>query len=89
VVEFAIGVFGQLWMVSTYAGVQMAVPPEMRGRVMGLVFMLVMFAPLGGLFVGMLADQIGDQLALGVFGGIPTLVLTAILAFGYRDLRKL
>jgi hypothetical protein len=49
----------------------------------------VMFAPLGGLFVGMLADQIGDQLALGVFGLTPTLALSAILALGYSDLREL
>ncbi|MBW2273166.1 MAG: MFS transporter [Deltaproteobacteria bacterium] len=89
VVEFGTGVCGQLWMVATFTGIQMAVPEEMRGRVMGLVFMVVMLAPMGALFVGMLADFAGDQLAMGIFGAIPTLLLLGILAFGWRTLSEL
>ena len=88
-VEFGTGVCGQIWMVATFTGMQMAVPEEMRGRVMGLVFMVVMLAPMGALLVGMLADAVGDQLAMGIFGAMPTLLLVAILAFGWRTLREL
>ncbi len=88
-VEFAMGVFGQIWYVSTFSGLQLAVPPQMRGRVVSLVFMLVMLAPVGALFVGMLADAVGDKLALGIFGLMPMIVLSGILLFGSRQLRAL
>ena len=89
VIEFIVGVFGQLWNVSTFSGLQMAVPEEMRGRVISMVFMVVQLAPIGQLLVGMLADAIGDQLALGIFGLIPMLVTTGILVLGHRSLREL
>lgn len=89
VVEFWTGVSSQLWNVSTFSGLQMAVPENMRGRVVSMVFMVVQLASIGQLFVGMLADAVGDQLAMGIFGLTPMLVLTAILVFGYRTLREL
>ncbi|MCG8592413.1 MAG: MFS transporter [Proteobacteria bacterium] len=88
-VEFASGVMGQLWMVSTFTGLQMAVPETMRGRVMSLVFMVVTLAPVGNLFVGMLADRVGDQWALALFGAIPAAFLSLLLVFGWRQLRAL
>jgi MFS family permease len=88
-IEFGLGVFGQVWNVYTFTGLQLAVPQEMRGRVVSLVFMLVMLAPVGALFVGMLADRVGDQLALGIFGLVPMLILCGILLLGSRQLRAL
>ena len=88
-VELLLGVCSQVWNVYTFSGLQMAVPDAMRGRVISLVFMLVMLAPVGALFVGMLADAVGDQLALGIFGVIPMGVLACILGFGHRQLRAL
>jgi MFS family permease len=88
-VELLLGICGQVWNVYTFSGLQLAVPDAMRGRVISLVYMLVMLAPVGALFVGMLADAVGDQLALGVFGAIPMLLLAAILGFGHRQLRAL
>jgi MFS family permease len=87
--EFASGLCGQLWMVSTFTGIQMGVPERMRGRMMSLVFMLVMVAPVGNLAVGMLADAIGDQPAMAVFGAVPFVVLSALWIFTRRDLRAL
>ena len=89
VIELLSGVAGQIWMVSTFSGLQMAVPGDMRGRVVSLVFTVVMLAPVGGLFVGLLADGIGDRWALGIFGIIPAAVLAGLLVGGYRTLRRL
>lgn len=89
VIELLSGVAGQIWMVSTFSGLQMAVPDDMRGRVVSLVFTVVMLAPIGGLFVGLLADGIGDRWALGIFGIIPAAVLACLLVGGYRSLRQL
>ena len=45
--------------------------------------------PTGGILgVGVPADATGDQLALGIFGAIPT-VLLLVLIFGYRALEKI
>ena len=43
----------------------------------------------GGLLVGLLADAAGDRLAVGVFGAIPTLLLTGLLVFGWRTLAQM
>ena len=67
----------------------MAVPENMRGRIVSMVFMVVQLASIGQLFVGALADAIGDQLAMGIFGLTPMLVLGGILTFGHRTLREL
>lgn len=89
VLELLSGVVGQLWMVATFTGIQMGVPERMRGRMMSLVFMLVMMAPVGNLMVGALADAIGDQPAMAVFGAIPFVVLGALWSFARDDLRAL
>ena len=88
-VEFAMGILSQVWNVYTFSGLQMAVPDAMRGRVVSLVFTLVMLAPIGALFVGMLADATSDQVALAIFGILPTTLLVVILTFGHRQLRAL
>ncbi len=89
VLEFLSGVAGQLWMVSTFTGIQMGVPEHMRGRIMSLVFMLVMVAPVGNLVVGALADAIGDQPAMAIFGAVPFVVLGLLWIFTRDDLRAL
>ena len=68
---------------------QMAVAENLRGRVMGLVFMVAQLAQVGGVFVGRLADCVGDQLAMGIFGLVPVLVLLAVYGFGRRTLDQL
>ncbi len=85
-VEFASGFFAQLWQISAFSGLQMSVSEALRGRVMGLVFMVAQLAQVGGVFVGRLADDIGDQLAMGIFGLIPMLLLLAVYAFGRNTL---
>ena len=88
-VEFMTGVTGQLWNVWTLAGIQLAVSSEMRGRIVSLVFMFAQLGFLGQLAVGLLADLVGDQIALATFGVIPSVVLAGILGLGHRTLRAL
>ena len=89
VIEFAAGLCGQLWQIATFAGLQMSVSEHMRGRVMGLVFMVAQLSLLGSVVVGQLADRAGDQIALAVFGAIPTVFLTLVLLFGRPTLAML
>lgn len=89
VIEFLNGLSGQMWNVATFAGLQMAVPEAMRGRVISLVWMVIQLAPIGNLLVGALADAVGDQLALGIFGAIPMVILSLLLLFGWKTLWSL
>lgn len=88
-VEFASGLCAQLWQISSFSGLQLAVPEQMRGRVMGMLFTVVQLAQIGGVFVGSLADRLGDQLAMGIFGVIPMTLTTAMLVGGRRALLAL
>jgi MFS family permease len=88
-VEFWMGLTGQLWNVAALTGFQLAVPEEMRGRVLSMVFTLAQLGFVGILAVGALADVVGDQVALGLFGAIPTFLLTGILLFGWRTLKQM
>ena len=88
-VEVWLGFTGQLWNVVAVVGFQLAVPEEMRGRVLSMVFTLAQLGFVGILAVGALADVVGDQVALGVFGAIPTVLLTVLLALGWKTLKQM
>jgi len=88
-VEVWLGFTGQLWNVVAVVGFQLAVPEEMRGRVLSMVFTLAQLGFVGILGVGALADQVGDQLALGIFGAIPTVLLSVLLLFGWKTLKRM
>ncbi|MEO2169665.1 MAG: hypothetical protein ABGY42_16405, partial [bacterium] len=88
-VEFALGISGQIWNIAALSGLQLVVPEEMRGRVMGLVFTIAQLGFLGHLVIGVLADQIGDRMALGIFGIIPTVVVGVVFVLGFPMIRKL
>ena len=88
-VEMWLGITGQLWNVVAITGFQLAVPDQMRGRVVGMVFMLAHLGCLGMLGVGLLADLLGDRTALAIFGIIPSLVLVALLLVGGRKLSEM
>jgi predicted MFS family arabinose efflux permease len=88
-VEGFLGFAGQLWHISALIGFQLVVPEEMRGRVLSMVFTLAQLGFVGGLLVSILADVAGDQLAVAVFGAIPTVLLGSLLLFGWKTLKKM
>lgn len=88
-VEGILGFSGQLWHICALIGFQLAVPEELRGRVVSMVFTLAQLGFVGGFLVSALADVAGDQVAVGVFGAIPTLLLSGLLLFGWKTLREM
>jgi predicted MFS family arabinose efflux permease len=77
--------FAQIvFMTSCNSTVQITVPDELRGRVMGLYAQVFAgMAPLGALFVGTVAEYWGVSRACAVGGGIGLLLITALSA-GWR-----
>ncbi|MCR9094306.1 MAG: MFS transporter [bacterium] len=88
-VELFLGVVGQAWNICAMVGFQLVVPPEMRGRVLSMVLTLAQLGFVGAGLVGLLADAVGDQLAVGIFGAIPTTLLALQLLFGWRVLKQM
>jgi MFS family permease len=80
---YATGICYTLYTSSSNALVQLAVPPQMQGRIAGLYnYVFLAAGPLGSLLAGWLADRGGASLAL-VAGGA-TAIAMALLGFLMR-----
>jgi MFS family permease len=74
------GICYTLYTASSNALVQLAVPPQMQGRIAGLYnYVFLAAGPLGSLLAGWLADRGGAPLALAAGGG----TAIAMAAFGF------
>ena len=62
--------FGSVYQVSSMTVMQLKVPDALRGRVMGIHTIGYSLVPLGGLFLGSLAEISGAPLALMVGGAL-------------------
>jgi len=65
---FFLGLFSSVYMISIMSTLQMLVPNEMRGRVIGFYGMTWNIMPLGGMFAGALAVSIGAPWAVAIGG---------------------
>ena len=82
---FLVGMTSILYMTSTTAIVQVETVPSMHGRVLALQTVLIVgTAPIGGPFLGWLADAFGARAPV-VLGGVACL---AAGAFGYVATRR-
>lgn len=82
------GTVFSLFFTSTFAATQVIIPPHMRGRVLGIRFLIFGSSPLGQLLVGALAEQIGTPYAVAAMGALCT-VLMAIVLLSFPSLRRL
>lgn len=63
-----IGIAGTTFATTANTSIQLAAPDEMRGRVVSLYMLLFAGStPIGGLLMGLLADHLGTQWAIGAF----------------------
>jgi MFS family permease len=84
-VVFLVGMASILYLTATTAIVQVEGKPEMHGRVLALQTVLIAgTTPIGGPFLGWLADALGGRAPL-VLGGIVSLIAAA---FGYSASRR-
>ncbi len=76
-----------VYMIISMTILQMRVPDDLRGRVMGIHTIGYSLMPLGGLFLGALAERTGAGAAVLYSGGFYLLVLLAVWA-GKANLRN-
>ena len=68
VLIFIMAVFNSTYTISIQSSLQMMVPDQMRGRVMGFLGMTWSIMPMGGMYTGALAGLIGVPIAVATGG---------------------
>jgi MFS family permease len=85
---FALGVSSQFYMTTVSTVLQMNLPNELRGRVMGIYGLVWELMPVGGMIAGGFAEFAGAPMAVGIGGVMVTAMALAIAVF-YPNLRRL
>ena len=67
---FFMAIFNSTYTISIQSSLQMMVPDQMRGRVMGFHGMTWSIMPMGGMYTGALAGIIGVPIAVAAGGFI-------------------
>jgi MFS family permease len=85
VLMFGLGAANVVVSSTANTRVQLAAPPELRGRVVGLFFLVfVSLMPLGGLIIGVLSEHFGVPLALIGCAAICAVGVLGAAAFARR-----
>ena len=83
-----VGMFHQIYMVAVQTTLQMRVPDELRGRVMGVYGMTYNLGPLGALQAGAMASAFSAPIAVA-FGGVAIMSFALGVALFTREVRQL
>ena len=85
---FLMGASGSIYMITVQTTLQMRVPDELRGRVMGIYGVTHNIGPLGAMQAGLLASAFGAPTALAV-GGLAIILFALAVASSNREVRAL
>lgn len=88
IASFALGVAGQYYMTTIHAVLQMNLPNELRGRVMGIHGLAWELMPIGGLIAGAIAEFAGAPIAVS-FGGFMVGGMALAVALFMPRIRRL
>ena len=85
---FALGVASQFYMTTISTILQVNLPNELRGRVMGIYGLAWELMPVGGMIAGAIAEFAGAPIAVG-FGGFMVTIMAVLVTIFYPKIRKL
>jgi MFS family permease len=88
VLAFALGAASQFYMTTISTVLQMNLPNELRGRVMGIYGLAWELMPVGGMIAGAVAEFAGAPIAVG-FGGFMVAAMALWIAAFYPSIRRL
>jgi MFS family permease len=82
--EFGMGLVPPFWVAAAMTILQVRVPEHLRSRVMAVHFMVLQFSQINGLTAGLMADHLGDRMALLLMGAIPGSIIVLMLVFSRK-----
>jgi len=85
---FALGVASQFYMTTISTVLQVNLPNELRGRVMGIYGLAWELMPVGGMIAGAIAEFAGAPVAVG-FGGFMVTAMALLVVIFYPSIRRL
>jgi MFS family permease len=85
---FALGVASQFYMTTISTVLQVNLPNELRGRVMGIYGLAWELMPVGGMIAGAIAEFAGAPVAVG-FGGFMVAAMALLVMLFYPSIRRL
>jgi MFS family permease len=85
---FMLGVASQFYMTTISTVLQVNLPNELRGRVMGIYGLAWELMPVGGMIAGAIAEFAGAPVAVG-FGGFMVAAMALLVAIFYPSIRRL
>ncbi len=88
VLVFFAGLSTSVYMVTVMTTLQMLVPDELRGRVMGLYYMTFSLMPIGALQSGVIAQYTSAPFAVAV-GGAAVVLFAVVMGVFNRQVRNL
>ncbi len=87
-VIYLIGIFNSIFLISSMTSLQLRVPPQLRGRVMGIYTITFSLIPLGGLMGGLVAEVLDERWAITISAAILSAIVLAVL-LTQREVRGL
>jgi MFS family permease len=85
---FALGVASQFYMTTISTILQINLPNELRGRVMGIYGLVWELMPVGGMIAGAVAELAGAPIAVAI-GGFMVSAMAFLVAVFYPSIRRL
>ena len=84
----ALGITSQFYMTTISTVLQVNLPNELRGRVMGIYGLAWELMPVGGMIAGAIAEFAGAPIAVG-FGGFMVAAMALLVTIFYPSIRRL
>lgn len=85
---FALGTASQFYMTTISTVLQVNLPNQLRGRVMGIYGLAWELMPVGGMIAGTIAEFAGAPIAVG-FGGFMVAAMALVITIFYPSIRRL
>ena len=85
---YLVGIANSIFLISSMTSLQLRVPPQLRGRVMGIYTITFSLIPLGGLMGGLVAELLDERWAVTISAAVLSLIVIGVFAT-QREVREL
>lgn len=85
---YFVGISNSVFLISSMTSLQLRVPPQLRGRVMGIYTVTFSLIPLGGLMGGTIAEVLDERWAVTISAAVLTLIV-AVVSITQKEIRDL